>query len=1155
MIFNPALSIWLNRVEEELIKKLNQGEVPFLGGYLDFLDDKSKKYFQAALGKELKPGRFIFSGLKKWPAVFAAYLTEFVVEGYGSDKHAAVWPYLDMAIGKNDYVREDLWKAYRAACIKIGLPVLSRKSGNLYMVNEFLNQAGVPISSIDKLAERMVRYTRSHGLPQKNDTQSVTLWRTGLLQRIGTIQKPVIRALETDDTDYYPLLFIQFYEQDEIEPFNCLEEKFFNKLEQLKNSKLNTPVRTFLVPIVVWRNNQVCIEIPAGIADEWIIETNETKSSHLGLLDTQVIGLNTDLPYRVEVKNEKTKESWGFSLWEGLENNRFLLFDTNGNLVKSGCLKDSIYHLEPGTYQAVSRFIPNGFDESDIETISYSPDIHSFSFGLLPGEKTELAKGPASVSLQADTKPLISWSGSNIQGVRGKELFASEGLSIQLKIPDELLESNEEFIIRFTPDDILGDTYELPIDFTQSNDINISLESICEQWNAGLARVSATLLRQGTKRTLVRGSIYLWNGLKGIDSPHIFEFTKKPKNISEESSDNIKIDNFHLTYKDNSNRFFRSVFDLDITNKKQVSFTWAVPGTFIDLEQLNENGEITEKALAKGSLISVKEGSRSALKLYSDISGKLQFGSFSQWYDFSHSRYKRISLLSLISYITPDDDTLYFLADGCNEPEVISRITSPQYVLAFATEQHDDNYQIIFSLAETAEEIEFHALNLINGKEITERLIANNPSDILSANSLLWFSNEQSQQNNKHTLNILLRNLTPGAWLFNFKIRVGRQWRNLSNPRGDTYSAGFVLSQGYLVSIGAFTSLINESKESDLLASVKRVYTSLQYCYSNESWHEIKWVKSLWNTLSRRLRIDSKQTLIELLRLSTTHPIDTGWIPLHSINSSFLEIYTLPKERYQNLSNENHLTLQCLNLINLFSNDLTQLFMKGLLYPTAASGFSNFHNMMRGDQPQYFSIKDYNEALLLEDLSKRIRLLHQEDWHPGEGYYLGALHYLYSVEKLKENYQLTVGLIETDVNMGNKWRRGNALRLMKKLINFQLSYFADEVPAHWDNNMVTQNLSLLSKETEDAENQEIENLELIVSGLSLLAQVCRWNCRSIGALDRFKEKSKQLIGVNSEELELIFGYILFIGEDIFAFYLLLWEFVTVAHENETNPID
>ena len=66
MIFNPALSIWLNRVEEELIKKLNQGEVPFLGGYLDFLDDKSKKYFQAALGKELKPGRFIFSGLKKF---------------------------------------------------------------------------------------------------------------------------------------------------------------------------------------------------------------------------------------------------------------------------------------------------------------------------------------------------------------------------------------------------------------------------------------------------------------------------------------------------------------------------------------------------------------------------------------------------------------------------------------------------------------------------------------------------------------------------------------------------------------------------------------------------------------------------------------------------------------------------------------------------------------------------------------------------------------------------------------------------------------------------------------------------------------------------------------------------------------------------------
>ena len=1160
MKFNAALSIWLNRTEQNLIEKINQGNMPFLGGYLGFLDQKSRKYFRSEVLNKRKSLHIFLVGLERWPAVFATYLTIAVVEGYGKDSNAAVWPYIDKAIKsplyssgiKTNNNKETLWKSYRAACIKIGLPVLSRKSGSQYMVNEFLNQAGVPIEFIPNLVMRMIKYSRAYGLPEENDTHAVKQWRLGLLDNMSAMQKPVIRALETDDTDYFPQLFFRYSSQENQDVSNHLEKKFHNQLMEI-SERNDSVTKIFKVPEVVWRDENICIEIPASENDKWNISVEGITSSYIGLFDKQIITLVTEMPYHIKVSN-LSNQIWNFKLWENDANNRFLLFNEQGSFVKSCSLADDVHHLEPGEYQVLSRFIPSGYDEYSIQEISSSPSIYSFTLKLLPSERTQLSKGPATVALQADSKPILTWNGSHLKGVRGNELFASENLSVQLQIPEELHGDTGDMFIRLNSSNANDEIKELPISIDHTNIIDIPLETVCSEWNAGLIRLTASVFRHGKNRTLVRHSIYLWNGLKTITSHHRFEFERYPKNININESDNIDISANYLTFKESNNRFFHSVFGLG--GKKQISFTWVVPGTFLYLEEYTERGFV-EKPIPKGSGVSVEEGSRKALKVFSDHSGILHFGKFSQKYNFSHSRYKRIPLLSLVDYITPETNTVYFQPEDCNESEILLHLSSPQFVSDFyMIQQTSSTYQVIFKLVELAEKIEVKALNILDGKTKIEQLTANNPEDILSSQKKLSFSNEKNSSGvATHILDISLPKWDSGAWLLSFKIKVGERWHSLSNERQDNFVAGFVLSVGNIVPIETMFSELKEFSEAELLACFNYTHVALLDCYSEASWNEIKWVKRLWYELGNNLSVSNRQTLVELLRLSTKHPdenTEAGWIPICSVNAHFLEMYTLSAKQYSQFPVRNHLFLRSLSLMGGFSNELTRYFIQGIFYQTAAAGFSNFIGMMGGEEPQDFNINIYKDALLEQNLSSRIRLLNQEDWQPNEGQYLGALHYLYALEKMKSKYHITLGSDIADNHIGNHWRRGQALRLLGKLSSYKIHDFVKGIPAHWVSGDRDQHLGLLNTEKENESPQEVENLKLMLSGLSLLAQICRWDSRSSGALERFKAKAKELIEVDSKQLELILSYLLFIGEDVFSFYLLLWEFVTKADENQSS---
>jgi hypothetical protein len=70
---DAATEIWLDRLNNQVIEEINQGNVPFLGNYLEQLTQPQRERFRSYLKKQGKNAiRSFISGLKQRPAAFSA---------------------------------------------------------------------------------------------------------------------------------------------------------------------------------------------------------------------------------------------------------------------------------------------------------------------------------------------------------------------------------------------------------------------------------------------------------------------------------------------------------------------------------------------------------------------------------------------------------------------------------------------------------------------------------------------------------------------------------------------------------------------------------------------------------------------------------------------------------------------------------------------------------------------------------------------------------------------------------------------------------------------------------------------------------------------------------------------------------------------------
>jgi hypothetical protein len=1147
---NASIQIWYQHTENALLKSITQGEYPYLGLYNSDFSRKTREFLDKQLRLDARPVNAFIQGLRKWPAIYACYLTLHVAESYGDETGRGVYPAISKAItaGRKDlttHEREALWFAYRVACLKLGLAVSSRQSGCNYMINEYLQQSGVPSNYVEDLVKRMIRYVKKIGLPTDDNPQAIQQWTRSFADKLNTPVSITVRnAIENDEHGFYVRLFLKLIDNPELHsPKSDLEVAMAKAIVNFGSNDLAV-FRRLSLPRLLWLDNGLVIELPAGEESLWDIHFDDEHITQAGKYELQLVPLKNALYTAITLSDRHSKNNYCFNLWPDHKDNRLLVFSSSGEFVTHTQLSadSDELALEPGHYQLVTRFIPKGL-ELEVEVLSENPNLYDLVIALVPDQTFVLQRGPVCLTIKADSKPYLYLSGNSYHDTKGYELYASAGFKVSVSIPKDYLQQTEvDYIVKLVPGD-LGETVEFTLNPIDSQVLEFDFAPLASQWKAGVTRLLIELMRKDIARPIVRTSVLFWNGLETVENSNQFYCDRFPENLLLTESENAEKYDKYVSYKDWGNRFFRLCFQLG--EHKKIYLSWFVAGVFMCLKDYSDS-QSNERVLQKNSQLTVNTFSRSLLEVFSSKPGVLLLGGFSKNIGYKNKTV-RLHLASLLEYLTPESHTLQFIAADSMTPEPLLNLVTSNELLSFKVGRKSDYLNVEMSLSHVVEAFRLKAIDQLTGKCNSFELVPDDVARLQNAKSLVNVMTTSNYENITHyLLQCAVNNWESGAWVISLEVKVNNRWGALCNSRQDHYAFG-LLTNRYRksmlpVDVEASLSLLSVS---EILPILRRVHQTLLICYTQESWDEILWLKSLWLYLVSRFNQQKGELVLELLHLAAQYPPDTtssGWVPILSLGATIPWVFSAPACAYKGFADRKENLLLAFKVFEKLTEGITALFINGVLDGLMASAFSNFHAIRSGAEPKKFSIESYAEALKLEDISSRALVFFQEDWHPSLGDFLGALHYKWAVKKFKGNYVRT--------SRGNDIRRSTALGLIKSCSQHAIAtLYNDELPDSFKSYSLALLDELSSDELDslsDEEKQLRENYLNMIHFLSIFAQVCRQDARKPGVLALFVDELSDKSGVGKNELQGVLGFLLFIGEDVFAFYLLLWEIVFQA---------
>lgn len=255
----------LQYYENQIKQKISGSDIPFLGLLIDSINDQIIERLKDILHKGRNPIQVFCIELIESPALFSMYIIYHLAKEFGIRGHFEVYPILNKTFPKNltNKDKELLWKAFRRACLRLGLSVSPRTSGTHYMVDEYLRQVGVPLQYIEELTRKMISFGRKVGYPEGDDPDSIQLWRRGLIENLNPpFPKTAKNAFEMDEAGYYVLLFLKvLISQKDIESSQSEIERrmvvaiSYAAAETLKRQRLQ-------IPRIIFQDFKVSILLP-----------------------------------------------------------------------------------------------------------------------------------------------------------------------------------------------------------------------------------------------------------------------------------------------------------------------------------------------------------------------------------------------------------------------------------------------------------------------------------------------------------------------------------------------------------------------------------------------------------------------------------------------------------------------------------------------------------------------------------------------------------------------------------------------------------------------------------------------------------------------------------------------------------------------------
>lgn len=512
----------------------------------------------------------------------------------------------------------------------------------------------------------------------------------------------------------------------------------------------------------------------------------------------------------------------------------------------------------------------------------------------------------------------------------------------------------------------------------------------------------------------------------------------------------------------------------------------------------------------------------------------IELGTLRKKIDFDRLGRARLPVAGLIDYIGPGADRLRFTDSMTQVSDDLLRLVSPHHILKFKSSHKSDSCILSFSTKNEVEELTLKFKDLITGWEKDFEVSCNSPGIQGEGGFSVWLTCLPSDQGSAydHELQFFLENWPNGAWFVTLQGKINGRWGRFSNARNDHFAFGLVVisNQNYRTAdvIWEYIKELDTTEQEQIL---KRIHRRLQNCYAPEAWTELEWLEALWQKLTQHLAnvTDLSPRVIALSEERNEGVAATSWVPQNSLATKLQLLYSQRGKAYRDLPNPRQLlSVKCLQVLGRMKYGVRPLLNDGVLNNMVAFSFSNPAEIVAGKEPRCFNMQGFEAVLKMEDVSDKLRLLRQHEWQPGEGDYLGSLHYRFATEQLAANFMASMS--------GNEYRRGKALSLCRNTTSMPLPGAPSSLAA----GSPVLDLSDRIYDEEYTEPLEVDLLKGMVKFLSMYARACRWEMRKPGCLEDIWNRAKRHLG-SQKDFELVLGYLLTLGKDVFLYYLLLWE--------------
>ena len=1127
------LSTW----EHELRAVVKKSDTPFLGLLGDAFAPEVRMGIANAIAADPSV-RGCIRLLHRYPALLAVHLTSSVMAGMGQtgsyDLYRHICTAAQLSTEPSAEQKEGLWAAFRRAVLYLGLEVSSRTFGHHYMADTYVRQAGVPLAFADDLAERMLAFAKTAGLPDADDPDGIARWQSALESKLGApFSRVAQRAVAFDTQGFYTRCFIKVYEYDGENPSaNTLEQAMARAFRKLAGGR---HLRRAALPFLLLNYGSLGVFVPAGETGRAIAVTvdGETRPFLVGTTD-ELINITDPLPFCVSVRDSASQQTLQYEVWGDDKPNRVLLFTEMGRFkgrAQLGVPEPLV--LPPGRYTALSRFQPEGVE---VDEVSEEPRLCTFTVFLRPGQKQILSNGPASLTLQGEGRLLAMWTGPT-RGTKDAVEFSYGSLALELEFPLEWLEtSNGKFEIVLTgATGIAPGVALIDVDAEGHATLQVSELPWHESLPPGLLRILAEVRRPGEARTLLRTAVLFWSGLESVSGALKFRIKRRPANLLANNCENFSVSDHLIQPKDNVSRHLSLSFQLD--ERRVQTLVWNAPGVFVEVTQVNDDGMRISTKRPRGSVEVVSLTSSKQIVISSSESGELALGDWVQLTDFSRQSSKQLAASFLASRITAHSQVLTFKPIGSGVSVPLLKLVQPHSVDNISDKVVDGQLVIRLDSRTEIQAILVKAREVLSGQDIEFELQANDSNWTncrLGRARLMSLSGADGGY--VSSLYISIERPTVGAWTFRFDGRIAGLWGHLQNQRLDQFAVGLVCDHsGAQAGFSTVTAALSGLTDKQSLAVFKRVNEELLPCYAEASWTSIRWLAKAWRELVEKWRgheADGIAEFIDMVCSGKAEDAASTWMPQQHIGAELPGIFALPAKAYRVVNETRHPLATVLQVITQVDRQYPGVF-GDLLHVCVAMGFSNFNGITRGDAPCNFSLDSFRQSQLQVGSSPSDFLrLEDSTFVPEPGDYLGPIHYRYAKASLSDRYEGTLD--------GNGIRRGQAIglclhvrKVMPTLDVVLLKRLRGARP-HLDPWSKPEDDSISSDQA-----QQNENLANIEHFLSLLALHCRANAMGSGPLTSFMSKLKPA----DLPVDACIAYLLQVGDALFAYYLLLWEVV------------